>query len=231
MVPNYGQTLAWPEAFGAYWRPWPCGCARMAGVARRSRPLAQAGHRQDAPHHPVQSEQPDGSALPASTRRICQCGGCRRVVLVNENLPRRELEAPNASVWTLERVIITSGLSKAYGLRVSASAGSSVHPRGRQTWGYHDYTTIGPGTLSDRLARSLQPAMRAKILARTRRILQTNLPVITGWLDAQPSASATACPTRAIVYVRYHDAITPRHPSIVCVVEKSVLIRAATTSG
>jgi len=75
-----------------------------------------------------------------------------------------------------------------------------------------------PGTLSDRLARiALQPAMRAKILARTRRILHTNLPVIAGWLEAHAARFSYAAPEAgAIVYVRYHDASTPRRSSTGC---------------
>ena len=94
------------------------------------------------------------------------------------------------------------------------------------TWALHDYTTIGPGALSDRLARlALQPAHRARILARTRRILHTNLPVITDWLDAHADRFSYALPEAgAIVYVRYHDAINSVDLVDRLRIEKSVLV-------
>ena len=76
-------------------------------------------------------------------------------------------------------------------------------------WSYHDYTTISPGALSDALARrALEPARRARILARTRAILNQNFPIIAEWLDAHGSLFTYAPPDAgAIVYVRYHLAI------------------------
>ena len=76
-----------------------------------------------------------------------------------------------------ERVLVTSGLSKAYGLP-GLRIGWIVGPPSRiaSLWSYHDYTTIAPGALSDALARhALQPARRSRLLARTRGILQPQL--------------------------------------------------------
>ena len=52
-----------------------------------------------------------------------------------------------------ERVIVTSGLSKAYGIP-GVRIGWIVGPPSfvATTWAYHDYTSIAPGTLNDRLA-------------------------------------------------------------------------------
>jgi aspartate/methionine/tyrosine aminotransferase len=150
-------------------------------------------------------------------------------VLADEIYRGAELDGvETASVWgRYERVIVTSGLSKAYGLpglRIGWIA--STPELVATTWAYHDYTTIGPGTLSDRFARiALQPAMRVKILARTRRILQTNLPIIKDWLDAHADRFSYAMPEAgAIVYVRYHDPINSTDLVTRLRVEKSVLI-------
>ena len=93
-------------------------------------------------------------------------------------------------------------------------------------WSYHDYTTISPGALSDALARrALEPVRRARILARTRAILNQNFPIIAGWLDAHGSLFTYAPPDAgAIVYVRYHHAINSTELVNRLRQEKSVLI-------
>jgi aspartate/methionine/tyrosine aminotransferase len=115
------------------------------------------------------------------------------------------------SIWgRADRVIVTSGLSKAYGLpglRIGWVAGPPALVA--SLWSYHDYTTISPGALSDALARrALEPERRARILARTRGILNHNFPIMAEWLDAHGSLFSYAPPDAgAIVYVRYHHAI------------------------
>jgi len=88
------------------------------------------------------------------------------------------------SFWArYERVLCTAGLSKAYslpGLRTGwvASAPEMVE----RLWGCHDYTSIGPAMLTDRLAAlALAPARREQILERTRRILRENYGIVSEW--------------------------------------------------
>src|SRR5207253_3050315 len=72
-----------------------------------------------------------------------------------------------------ERVVVTSGLSKAYGLP-GLRIGWAVGPTAliAALWAYHDYTTIAPGALCDALARhALEPSQCARLLYRTRDIL------------------------------------------------------------
>jgi len=124
-------------------------------------------------------------------------------------------------------VIVTSGLSKAYGLP-GLRIGWAVGPPARlaSLWSYHDYTTIAPGALSDFLARhALEPSRRARILARTRRILNENFPVVAEWLDAQGDLfSYTPPDAGAIVYVRYDHPINSTDLVTRMRVEKSVLV-------
>jgi hypothetical protein len=232
MVPNYGQTLGLAEAFGGTLKPWPL---RLSADGKRwhidlddLRRLVTSKTRLIILCNP---NNPTGARIPASDLdAICQVAGTVGAWVLSDEIYRgAELDGVETpSVWgRYERVIITSGLSKAYGLPGLRIGWIVSSPQVvATTWGYHDYTTIGPGTLSDRLARiALQPAMRAKILARTRRILLTNLPVITGWLDAHAERFSYALPDAgAIVYMRYHDAIN----STVLVdrlrIEKSLLI-------
>jgi hypothetical protein len=232
MVPNYGQTLGLAEAFGGTLKPWPL---RLSADGKRwhididdLRRLVSDKTRLIILCNP---NNPTGARIPASDLdAICQVASTVGAWVLSDEIYRgAELDGVETpSVWgRYERVIITSGLSKAYGLPGLRIGWIVSSPQlVATTWGYHDYTTIGPGTLSDRLARiALQPAMRAKILARTRRILLTNLPVITGWLDAHAERFSYALPDAgAIVYMRYHDAIN----STVLVdrlrIEKSLLI-------
>ena len=51
-------------------------------------------------------------------------------------------------------------------------------------WGYHDYTSIGPTILTDRLAAlALEPTRHARLRERTRLILRKNYPLICNWLS------------------------------------------------
>jgi len=232
MVPNYGQTLGLAEGFGGVLKPWPL---RLSADGRRwhvdlddLRTLVTNKTRVIILCNP---NNPTGARIPAADLDgICQIAGRVGAWVLSDEIYRgAELDGVETpSVWgRYERVIVTSGLSKAYGLpglRIGWIA--STPELVATTWSYHDYTTIGPGTLSDRFARiALQPAMRAKILARTRRILHANLPVITDWLDAHRDRFSYALPEAgAIVYVRYHDAINSTELVDRLRIEKSVLI-------
>jgi aspartate/methionine/tyrosine aminotransferase len=111
------------------------------------------------------------------------------------------------SFWgRYDRVVITHGLSKAYGLpglRIGWIAGPKEFVA--KTWSYHDYTTIAPGTLSDLLAQiALSPEGRKRCLERTRAICRANFPTLRDWLGAQGSTFRLVEPLAgAIAYVRY----------------------------
>jgi len=84
-----------------------------------------------------------------------------------------------------EKVVVTSGLSKAFalpGLRI----GWAVAPEEmiEEIWIHHDYVTTTPGFLNDRLAAiAMEPVRREAILARNRRIIQANLSVMEEWMN------------------------------------------------
>ena len=129
-------------------------------------------------------------------------------VLADEIYRGAELDGvETASIWgRYERAIVTSGLSKAYGLP-GLRVGWIVAPPDlvARLWSYHDYTTISPGAISDLLARvALQPERRATILARTRRIISENYPIVREWLGAYGEQFRHARPEAgAIAYVAY----------------------------
>jgi aspartate/methionine/tyrosine aminotransferase len=132
------------------------------------------------------------------------------------------------SMWGRgERVIVTNGLSKAYGLpglRIGWIVGPPTLVA--SLWSYHDYTTIAPGALSDRLARvALAPAKRLALTARTQRIVRANLPLLETWLRAHGPAFSWLPPQAgAICYVKYHYAINSTELVTRLREEKSVLV-------
>jgi aspartate/methionine/tyrosine aminotransferase len=105
-----------------------------------------------------------------------------------------------------DKVVITSGLSKAFampGLRL----GWTVGPQDliRETWVRHDYTTLTPSAISDKLAAfAMDPVVRENIFARTRAIIRGNLPHLETWIQAQGDVFTYARPVAgAIAYVKY----------------------------
>ena len=108
------------------------------------------------------------------------------------------------------RVLVTTSLSKAYGLpglRIGGVVGPAEMTEA--LWGRTDYTSITPASLSDVLARvALEPATRRKILGRTREILTHNLALLSSWMDTQEDRFSYRPPDAgAICYTRYHASI------------------------
>lgn len=132
------------------------------------------------------------------------------------------------SFWgKYDRVIIVNGLSKAYGLP-GLRIGWIVGPKDfiKKTWPYHDYTTISPSTLGDRLARiALSPSNREKILKRTQNILNRNFPLLESWLKKQNRIFDFVPPQAgAICFVHYNLKINSTELVEKLIHEKSVLI-------
>jgi aspartate/methionine/tyrosine aminotransferase len=115
---------------------------------------------------------------------------------------------PTNSFWgTYDKVIITSSLSKAYGL-AGLRLGWLVAPPEliAKVWRYHDYTTITTTVLSAKLAcLALEPEREKRIFARTRQISQEQFKVLYDWI-AQRSTLVSGTPTRigGLAFVRYH---------------------------
>ena len=129
-------------------------------------------------------------------------------LLSDEVYQGAEREAPRTgSLWgAYEKTLITNGLSKAYGLP-GLRIGWLVGPPKtvEELMSYHDYLTLTPTMLSDRLARLvLETRRREEILSRTRHILQKNYPAVRDWIDDHGSLFSHVPPAAgAICYVRY----------------------------
>ena len=130
------------------------------------------------------------------------------------------------SMWgRYERVIITAGLSKAYGLP-GLRVGWVVGPEAvvDSLWGVHDYTSIGPGAVNDCLGR-IALSHRTQILARTRGIVAANYPLVRKWLEKRaPKITHVAPEAGAILLARYRHRINSTELVERIRREKSVLL-------
>ena len=105
-----------------------------------------------------------------------------------------------------DKVLVTSGLSKAFaapGLRIGWIAGPPKVLA--NLCRYHDYTTLTPTYLSDRLARiMMRPERREQILERTRAIIRRNLPKLEAWIHSHDDIFSYIPPVAgAITFFRY----------------------------
>jgi aspartate/methionine/tyrosine aminotransferase len=232
MVPNYMQTWGLARAFGGTVREWKLrpdpANNRWVADTDDLRRLVNARTRLIIICTP---NNPTGARIgERELDEICRIAGEHGAWVLSDEIyrgaERDGRESP--SVWgRYERAIVTSGLSKAYGLP-GLRIGWIVGPPDftASTWSYHDYTTIAPGALSDRLARlALMPERRQRLLGRTRRIVRDNYPLIEEWLSAHPGAFTWIRPEAgAICYAQYHYDINSLELANRLRVEKSVLI-------
>jgi len=230
MLPNYMQIYGLAKTFGARvksfrlretrgeWKPDMQAFRRAVG--KRTRLIAVCN-----PNNPtgavMREETVDG---------ICDIA--HKVgawILSDEVYQGAELDGVTTpTFWgRYKKMMVVNGLSKAYGLP-GLRVGWIVTTRdlAEKLWSYHDYTTICPTALSDYLARkALDHEMRAEILARTRRILQANLPIVKDWVEChQEDFSFMPPQAGAIAYLKYKLKINSSRFADRLLREKSTLI-------
>lgn len=214
MTPNYMQAAGLLHSIEATLVAWPL---RVAAAGDRWEPDLPAleslvtprtkGIVICTPNNPTGARLTDAEldAIGAVAARVGAW------IISDEIYRGAELDAVESpSMWgRSDRVLITSGLSKAYGLpglRIGWVAGppSTI----AELWGVHDYTTIAPGAVNDRLARiALSPEGRDRLLARTRGIIRTNYPVVRTWIETQRGFSHIPPEAGAIVFASYAHEI------------------------
>jgi len=208
VLPNYMQLWGIVRAFGATVKPvhlreetgWRLdGDELRRAVGPRTRLVAVCN-----PNNPT------GATLSGGERKeiVAAAGGHGAWILADEVYRGAERDGKEtATLWgSYDRLLVTGGLSKAYGLP-GLRIGWVVGPPATagELWGRKDYITISPGALSDRLARAaLRPDVRARILARTRGILAANYPVLEEWMTRRGDLFRLVPPRAgAIAYLRY----------------------------
>jgi len=213
MLPNYMQLPLLARSWTGGVREWWLRCEdgrwapRMDELDRLVTPRTKAIFV----CHP---NNPTGAVLSVEAMNAV-CAAAARVgawVVADEVYRGAERDGHlTPSFWgRYAKVVVTGGLSKAYGLP-GLRIGWIVAPPAlvATLWGYHDYTTIAPACLSDRLAvMALTPRTRQRLLARTRAILTENLRVLAAWADALGDALSWVPPQAgAIAFVRYRAPV------------------------
>jgi aspartate/methionine/tyrosine aminotransferase len=229
MMPNYMQMWGLVRGFGAVLKPlWLKENLGWAPDLDELRTLVTTKTRLiivTNPNNPtgaVLSEEAMSAIIEAASR----VGAWVMADEIYQGAERVGQTTP--SFWgRYDRTAIVNGLSKAYGLP-GIRMGWIVGPREfiMKTWPYHDYTTISPSVLGDRIARiALSPASREKILQRTRGIIKNNFSLLESWLNKQAGLFSFIPPRAgAIAFARY--ALKTNSTDLVTrlIKEKSTLI-------
>jgi aspartate/methionine/tyrosine aminotransferase len=211
MLPNYMQIRGIVRALGGTLVPWG-----LVEDSTRWRPdlnvlesLVSARTKLIVVCNP---NNPTGARLTAQELdQVCRVAARTGSWVLSDEIYRgAELDrVETPTMWgRYERVIVTSGLSKAYGLP-GLRIGWVVAPTAvvDALWGVHDYTSIAPGTINDRLAR-IALSRRDLILARTRGIVAANYPLVRKWIEKRATKISHVPPEAgAILLARYRHSI------------------------
>jgi len=215
-VPNYMQFGGLPQSYGARLRTFrlrldhdwePDWDEFDRAVTEKTRAV-----------YVTNPNNPTGSVLPeeAMHRIVKHCDQVGAYLIADEVYLGAEIYCQRTrSFWGMsDRVIVTSGLSKAYGIP-GVRIGWIVGPPQliAECWSQHDYITISPNKISDAVARTaVDPGNREKLYARTRAILQENLPIVREWVANFDGFLSFREPRAgALCLVRY-NAKTPSAP-------------------
>ena len=214
MIPNYMQGWGLGRAFGERTdtfrlveRREPGGRSRWAldvdslqrAVSRRTRIIMVTN-----PNNPTGAVL-DEAEMDAVVRAARRAGAW---ILSDEVYRGAEVSGGTTpTFWGRhDKVIITAGLSKAFGMP-GLRIGWIVAPPAtiRHLARYHDYTTLTPTIVSDRLATiAMEPDRREALLARTRGIIRANLPRLEAWIRTHDGILTWIPPQAgAIALVRY----------------------------
>lgn len=208
MMPNYMQIPLLARSLGANVSPWWLHeGTRWAPDLDELQQLVSGRTKAIFVCNP---NNPTGATLrPEEMAAVCSAAD--RVgawIVADEVYQGAELDGPpTGSFWGRSpKVIITGGLSKAYGLP-GLRIGWVVAPREfiETAWSYRDFTTIASNILADRLAReALSPEVRARLKVRARTILSEHLLLVRQWMvSLEGRVSAISPEAGGIIFVRY----------------------------
>jgi aspartate/methionine/tyrosine aminotransferase len=208
-VPNYMQVPGVARSLGATIRTFSL--RQDAGWEPDWEEFERAVSPQTRLVYLSNPNNPTGAVLSdGAMRRIVErCEATGTWLLSDEVYLGAEIDRPRTeSFWGMsERVLVTSGLSKAYGIP-GVRIGWIVAPKrlAEQCWTQHDYLTIGPNKMSDRIANvAVDRENRDRCYARTREILVRNLPIAREWIQSFNGAITWREPQAgAIALIKYN---------------------------
>lgn len=167
---------------------------------------------------------------------VAAARSARAWLVVDEIYRGAELSGPTTpTFWgRYERTLITSGLSKAFGLP-GLRIGWVVGPPAQvaKLWAYHDYTTIAPGMLSDLLARrAMTPSVREQIFTRTRGYVRRYWPIVEAFVRERSDFLSVIPPVAGAIALIKYDLPIASIPLVERLrVEKSTLVVAGDQTG
>ncbi len=208
-MPNYMQLWGLPRSLGAEVAPFPL------RFEDNWEPDWEEFEKAVTPKTRVvyisHPNNPTGKVLSdeAMARIVTRCEEMDAWLVSDEVYLGAEIDRERTkSFWGMsDRVVVTSGLSKAYGipgLRIGWIVGPAEVVY--DCWTQHDYITIGPNKLSDIMARvAVTAENRERLYARTRKILRNNLPIMREWAESFGGALEFRPPDAgAIALMKYH---------------------------
>lgn len=212
-LPNYMQMPGVARSLGANVKPFRL--RRTAGWEPDWDEFEQAVTPKTKLLYLSNPNNPTGAVLSDDAmKRIAErCDRTGTWLLSDEVYLGAEIDRPRTtSFWGMgERVVVTSGLSKAYGIP-GVRIGWLVGPPSLAAacWTQHDYLTIGPNKMSDRIARAaVTPASREQCYARTRKILAHNLPIARAWVESFAGLLRWREPQAGAIALLEYDADVP----------------------
>jgi len=211
-LPNYMQMWGVPRGLGAEVKTfhlrldadWEPDWAEFDQAVNEKTRLVYVSH----PNNPTGKVISDG----AMKRIVKRCEQAGAYLISDEVYLGAEIDRPRTkSFWGMsDKVIVTSGLSKAYGIP-GIRVGWIIGPAEvvYDCWTQHDYITIGPNKLSDFMARvAVTAENRQKCYARTRQVLRGNLPILAEWVAGFGGKLAFRPPDAgAIALIKYQADI------------------------
>lgn len=230
MLPNYMQIWGVAQMFGAHVKSffltevkgrWQIDWEQLESVVNaRTKFIAICN-----PNNPTGAQ-----ILPAEIKQIQELAVRYGSWIVADEVYRgAEFAGPKTtSFWgKYDKTMVVSGLSKAFSLQ-GLRIGWIVAPPKliQKLWSFHDYTTISPNILSDRLAcLALQPTKQVKIQKRTHKILNQNYAIVNNWLQKHADIFEWIPPVAgAITLIKNHLNISSQEFADQLRIEKSVLL-------
>jgi aspartate/methionine/tyrosine aminotransferase len=185
-VPNYMQLWGVPQSLGAAVKTfrlageegWGIDWEEFESAVGEGTKLVYVSNPNNPSGHVLTGEDMD--------RILGRCEDVGAWLLSDEVYIGAEIDRPRTpSFWgRSDRVVVTSGLSKAYGIpgvRIGWIVGPK--PLVDECWAQHDYLTIGPSKMSDIIARTaVLYENRETLYCRTQKILRENLPLMDRWI-------------------------------------------------